>query len=277
MQKKITTRYHSYPLRWAACIGLLLLLTMSACSVHIEKRRYRPGYHIDLVKNKQPHSTFARLKSTPVLSTSCTIQNIHAPVKDSVTSSVFPVIPVHQKLPVHVVPAKTSRTVLSDIDACDTIVLTDQTRIIGRIVSMSNDQVRYRKCNDVDEPNAPVFVISMEIVAEVHKGNGNSFKPYRTQPKQGKLSIPNKGQTAFVMAIVALAIALVCFTMSFFISPFSYFALFIGMADLIYTTVVSIYSIKPFKTDRSIKTILALTLSIVAIVLLIATMILVFV
>jgi hypothetical protein len=140
---------------------LLLSLVVLLFSCTIEKRLYRPGYHIEShlglkttnSKVKKDNANSLQAKDTGELSLE--------------TKSLEPSIQIQSIL-------------LNEInqEKCDTIIFHNGTRLLAKVESVSREEIKYIKCENLD---GPLYVERTSYVSFIHYANGIKEK-YRDTP-----------------------------------------------------------------------------------------------
>ncbi len=265
-------------------VFLLIMVSFSffSCSLTIEKRRYRPGYHIETSHAKRDHHHRSDLIKKNKLETAI----LSVPASPQVTTdSLKDDLLITEKMTEksgHGTVRKESiqRNSLSvdkknalDAEECDLLVLKDGTQIEVLVSEITDTEIKYKKCNN---PDGPTYVVSSSRVDVIHLKNGDFYRP---NPSTNSDQRPVSDQGGFVVAILVVTIlavfsATLAFIFSFFGSPLNVIGFIIGCISLIEGFIGSIMALAGLRTKDSRVTIslilgiLAIILSIIAIVVL---------
>src|SRR5688572_27050996 len=155
----------------------LLVLLLSSCAISMEKRRYRPGYHVETVslnKSSQMHrgremGTEPALAELPCLESSSTpeVKNekkeiLEMPSKPE-TKCIEPVIGLKER-------EKKKR----DADSCDVIFTAAGKRIQAKVIEITEKYVNYKLC---DDPKGRLFSVKTKEIDNITLRNGELFVP----------------------------------------------------------------------------------------------------
>jgi hypothetical protein len=155
-----------------------MLFVLSSC--HVTKRRYRKGFYIETTKNVKKNR-----KGGDETTTDTTSQ---AAPKEGIAGDS-----------------------LSHNAKCDEVVLEDGTRIEARVLEVSEQKIRYRKCS---LPDGPVYVCRMSGIKEITYRDGEKYSSPEKPPKEKSAVIKPKKEKvreplpvdnllAFILSIVA--------------------------------------------------------------------------
>lgn len=151
-------------------------------SCTIEKRLYRPGFHIHDSKNNSIESRSIKGgdeekpidRVEPIGFTASTSH-----ILESNPGFTMPIL----------MSAAVNRLITLTVDSCDNIILKKGIEVRGRIVEINPTEIRYKKCDNL---NGPTIVISKQDVFMIQYINGtmDSFvedsseeKPVKEKPK----------------------------------------------------------------------------------------------
>lgn len=130
--------------------AVLTLAMITSCT--IEKRLYRKGYHIEsrLFTQENSKNSFEKMSSDKSIAEATAI----ADSKDEV--------PLNEVV----------QLIESAVDSivCDTLMLKDGTKLIVKVESISDSEVRYKKCSNI---NGPVYIESSKKVDFIAYSNGS--------------------------------------------------------------------------------------------------------
>lgn len=184
-------------------IGVLFSIT--SCNLHIEKRRYRKGYHVDLSYHQhnrvQPftNSTSTSLEETTVEPTAL-VQNKNSELKDSLAEVATK--PVETKK--RVLPSKKTTLAVKQHqkrgDHCDIITFMDGTQLEIIVEEISETEIKYKKCNFKEGPS---YRTSKVNVKRIDMYNGDVYVPENIKKiSNGRITGPTIA--SLVLGIVAL-------------------------------------------------------------------------
>lgn len=260
---------------------LACVVLFTSCSMSFEKRLYRKGYHVEVIKNKSrhggTHSSFSRESSVVVLPH----QNLPVVRNDQPTSlkpesDVFiatnttrPNISIKPKINKRSV-VKLNTKKLSNGSDCDEITLKDGMKIEAVIVSIGETEIVYKKCNFTDGPS---YILSTTQVDIIHLRNGDYYKPkgYGNMNTNTNVKSGN-GVGELVIGILACFFALFAFAMSFFVSyGGTILSSMFGSVGFILGIIGTILSAVKMNPQNQSKTIPGLIMAALAIVLFMVT------
>lgn len=162
----------------------LSVLILTSCS--IEKRLYRPGFHVEshlFGKNVSKTSSGNISKEITVSNDNDLVLEVAPMEPDLKTSSLL--------------------EVMLDTTRCDTIIFYEGTRLVAKVESISRAEVKYRKCNNLD---GPVYIEVTDYISSIRYSNGtrevfkevqnpafnvdSGVQPYATNAPQAKAVTP---------------------------------------------------------------------------------------
>jgi hypothetical protein len=201
-----------------ACFFLCcILLLQTACNLHIEKRRYNKGYHVEWAQQINKKNT-ATIHQVPVqslvnrsLPTDSNTQAMPHQVLDSTQQKNNQ--PHINKTRTHIANKKNQvvpsiSTIIQRKAECDIIRFWDGTSIEAIIISVSSTEIGYKKCNFAD---GPTYKTSTSRVKEIETKNGEIIRPGTTNNNQPNNTPNSKGITGGMTAGMVLAIiAFIC-------------------------------------------------------------------
>lgn len=240
--------------------------------MHIEKRRYLPGYHVSRIKKNESGiaSSDNNIGIRNELVKSQPVQFITEISHTSVTR-----VSVNQP-PVALTSVSKPKRGLMKVkaDKCDEIVLFNGQKILARVELIGEKEVRYKKC---DDPKGLTYQIKVSQVSHINLGNGDVFQPKDRKPVNVD-GITKGANTTFIMSIIGVSLAVVCLVFSFLIYPFPLLAFIIGILDFIYSIIVGAVTIKFHRNLGTLKTRLALWFAfLLTLVILIAAFVIMFI
>lgn len=232
---------------------VLLILLLSSCAISMEKRRYRPGYHVETVSLKQSSQIHRgkEMKSEPTLAELPSIENSSTPeVKNErkeirempsnpETKCIEPVIELKER-------EKNKR----DGDSCDVIFTAAGKRIQAKVIEITEKYVNYKLC---DDPKGRLFSVKTKEIDNITLRNGELFVP-KDRVIVDKEALRKKSQTLLVASIIGLSVAFIGFVFSFFIAPFGTLAVVFLILAGIFNFVLLMMNIKPGKYAPSYRT-----------------------
>lgn len=158
-------------------------------------------------------------------------------------------------------------------DSCDVVYMVTGERINAIVIEIGEDYVHYKKCDDL---KGRLFTVKTKHIDNITLRNGEYFIP-KDRIVFDKERERKKSQAVFVMSIIAVALAFICFVFSFFISPFSGLALTFGAIDMLFSFILMLINIRPTRFTPSHRTRFAWIFLAIAILLLIVAFIIVFI
>lgn len=159
-------------------IPLLLCILFFACSV--QKRRYQKGYYIGwkkheaiLTHNKSNHSQPVLIVNAEKLKLAQS-SNLNAEPKAVYASNKLVSKPINK--------TKALRKQLQTNDSCDIIVFRNGDEVSAKVLEISPEAVKYKKCKS---PEGPQYVAKKSDIRMIRFANGtedkfenNSYDPY---------------------------------------------------------------------------------------------------
>ena len=140
---------------------LLLSLAVFLFSCTIEKRLYRPGYHVESHLNFKTSNKKVKKENTNFLLARETGDLLLE------SKSLEPNI-----------QAQASLIKDKDSERCDTIIFHNGTRLLAKVESVSREEIKYIKC---ENPDGPLYIERTSYVSFIHYANGVKEK-YRDTP-----------------------------------------------------------------------------------------------
>ncbi len=262
---------------------LILVVGLSSCSVSFEKRKYRPGYHMDIVHHRMKNRTIQKLNTTGNELPSENVVILKGsqciPAHDSVDPS-DPVITSSSSEPKTRYQDRASFLNEHKVETdpppaeCDVIVMINGYQIQALIVEISETEVKYRKCG---EPEGPIYYLSLDNVLNILLKNGDTFAPKPNKPIKEHKPVTKKYISAgFIISIIALSLALIGFMLSFFILPLYTIGFIICIFAALFSATSIIMGFRALRDEKSIKVKLILILGFCALLFSIVGMIIAF-
>lgn len=184
---------------------LLLLLAAILPSCSIKKRLYQPGYQIVWSKKNSAQANSAQenkhrkeIGTDSKLTAENSVDSIkNEEIKNSFIGSI-------EK---SVTPLKKNLSVvkLSGDDCGDIITLTDGTSIKIKIIEISENELKYKRCDNLD---GPLFIVPLWKVAYIKYQNGTEEKIDKNKKEtavQNK-KMPNEAVSGFILSLIALGV-----------------------------------------------------------------------
>jgi hypothetical protein len=203
--------------------GLFLLIGFSSCSMTFEKRHYRKGYHIEMVKTQYQNTGSTDQRSVQLLKVEAPVVKLR-PNGQQTKESKLTGDEIHGSKNIHteryrpVINTKNIKKISSgkinpNAD-CDVITLKDGTQIDAMIENIGEDYITYRKCNF---ESGPSYTLSMNKVEMIHLRNGDYYKPKANLTTNNSKSNAGKGNGMgeLVIGILAVVFSLFALIMSF--------------------------------------------------------------
>lgn len=256
-----------------ASLLITMFFVMSSCNVHFEKRRYRPGYHVEVVRSSKDSKMVETDRSVKTSGNHLvSIKTSKDPIQ--INKIVLPVN-TQKGLP----KKETVRTKLNPPnkkikyqDSCDVLFLSDGERLNVLVIEVGEDYVHYKMC---DDPKGRLHTVKTKMIDNITFRNGEYFIP-KDRVAVDKDKERAKSNTLFIMAIIAASVALIAFVLSFFIYPLSAVSLSFSIIDLLFTFILMMVNIRPSKYAPSYRTKFTWILTVIAIILIIAALVIVF-
>jgi hypothetical protein len=253
---------------------MLIALLLMSCSISVEKRRYRPGYHVEVNSPKKMEQA-NRLEKNQVVKTSDPSVPMEIVVIPQRTENKYEVepTPISQKE----TRPKNSSTKLKYVnpllDSCDVIFTAVGERIEARIIEIGDEYVHYKRC---DDPKGRLYSIQTKMIDNITLRNGELFIP-KDRVIVDKEKLRKRSQTLFVASIVSVSFALIGFIFSFFIAPFSAISLTLLILSGIFSFVLVLMDVKPGRFVPSYRTKLTWIFYLVVLLLVIVGLVLLFI
>jgi hypothetical protein len=252
-------------------LTVLFLFLLSSCSISMEKRRYRPGYHVEVVQHPSRNLSKPTETNNKDFKT-YEITNVPDEKIESVTE-FEPTSNTEHPISVPVKQLKKREKKKLDMDSCDVIFTAVGERIQARIVEITDEYVHYKRC---DDPKGRLYSLKTKMIDNITLRNGDLFVP-PNRVIVDKEHERKKSQTLFVLSIVSLAVAFVSFVFSFFISPFGTIGFIFAILSGIFSFILVLMDIRPGKYTPSYRTKLTWVFYLIVLALVIATMVLAFI
>ena len=149
-------------------LATLLIITFTSCS--IEKRTYRSGYHVTWHKKKVENEKISGTNIKNDASTGNKVDEVlPLPLEEKVqvVNSDIPLAATNTSVPaaVNVKQNKLSRF----FQDCDNIILRNGDEISAKVLEVTIDVIKYRKC---DNPDGPIYSILKSDVFMIKYANG---------------------------------------------------------------------------------------------------------
>jgi len=156
---------------------LLLLPIVFITSCKVEKRLYRPGYHVEWKGQKAKSFTASVSDDAPRTNENTVTNRINSDdEEDDNMLDLSMMASVHQNMlqSAENVSAKVSFTKTSKFSKqempCDTVQLLSNERLIVRLTEITLKDVKYKRC---DLPQGPLYVVPLKDVDFIIYGNGD--------------------------------------------------------------------------------------------------------
>ncbi len=200
-----------------ACL-FFISIGLFSCSMTIEKRHYRKGYHVDMVKNNNRKKSVVK-EEDQVKIFNAETEKLETNVSFEPQEQTIPKVSTSQDKNIHLSTKKKATPTIQDrikrsrVD-CDVIRLRDGTIIEAVIDNIGETTVTYRKCNYTSGPLYSVSVLKIDVI---ELGNGDFFRPKTDNiySLNNRPSHQSNGIGEMVTGILAFIFALFAFVMSF--------------------------------------------------------------
>jgi hypothetical protein len=140
---------------------LLLSLVLFLFSCTIEKRLYRPGYHVE------SHLNF---KTSP--------RKIKKENANFISARDTKDLLLEAKLLEPSIQTQSNLLIDNDSKRCDTIIFHNGTRLLAKVESVSREEIKYIKCENLD---GPLYIERTSYISFIHYANGVKEKYRETQ------------------------------------------------------------------------------------------------
>jgi hypothetical protein len=201
-------------------IGLTILIAgLNSCSLTFEKRHYRKGYHIEVVKNN-PHRIITGDHPTDEVVNFIELEKKQEEKPENPQSTEIKEneIKVEHRSPRQHLPAIHKKSVIKlpskkikRGSECDVITLKDGAQIDAIIVNIGEDVIAYKKCNF---ESGPLYTISTGSVEMIYLRNGDYYKPKANMNTSNTKGNSN-GVGEMIVSILAFVFSLFAFVMCF--------------------------------------------------------------
>jgi hypothetical protein len=265
------------------CLLAAIVLICSSCSVTFEKRRYRPGYHIETFHTQKKRHTVDHFSTEKWTPEDVVIKDGPNPdhkdsLKEGASFNKVSAENNETEIKPHSSSHKKSSPTVIDHhpnQECDLLVLKEGTQIEVIVIEITETEVKYRKCN---YPDGPVYVISNSKVDVINFKNGDFYRPNPEDvTKEPNNDVPGYLMASLIIAILSIFSATLGFIFQFFVNTtFHVIGFIIGCFSLIEATVATIMGLTGLKT-KSIKATISTILGIIAFILSIIVIVLTFV
>jgi hypothetical protein len=189
---------------------LLIALSITSCSLHIEKRRYRKGYYIEMgtyspkreMPSVQSESPAEMVKVEPTLWQ----PNKTIDLKDSIRKENTGVSHREKTVTHSKGSVQGFKSIIKKADHCDIITFTDGTQMEIVVEEISETEIKYKKCNFTDGPS---YRVSKSNVKRIDMYNGQVYRPEDTKGKTGNGGINGQIITSLVLGILAFILLII--------------------------------------------------------------------
>lgn len=196
----------------------LIIVCFSSCSMSIEKRRYRPGYHVDMVKRDVPKKPFSKpidlvkkpdLKPIEIKYTDSS--QIHIPALSRLNERKIPSISHDAVTRNKKLPDVIKKSKIYD-GGCDIIYFKNGTILQVTNIKVVERKLYYTKCGDNTSLAVP---IDISTIQSVHLANGDELVPNKTARNLVKAHGKNSPKGRVGLAILMGVLGLVSIGLSF--------------------------------------------------------------
>lgn len=188
-----------------------MIITQS-CNLHIEKRRYRKGYFVE-VSNKNKRDEVSRTQNIENKVVQFEKNNVQLITQqkahiDSLKQVPFVNYKKIQKTGKNTLSGKKPITKIpfhkkSGDGDCDIIHLNDGTEIEALVVNITDNEITYKKCNFLDGPS---YKISAGKVKSIDLKNGDVYTPSKNSKGQDYSNVT----PGMIAGMITAGIALIC-------------------------------------------------------------------
>jgi hypothetical protein len=237
------------------------------------KRRYSPGYHLEVVKH-HPRREHPAVNSSVAMNR---VENELVPLnitRDSIAINKTPVQKVNVLTKQSTFPAKLTKhqhpkTTLQD--SCDVVYMVTGERINAIVIEIGENYVSYKKCDDL---KGRLYTVKTKMINNITLRNGEYFIPKDSiivdKDKERK-----KSNTLFIMSIVAISLAAIALLLSFFIGAAAAISFTLSLIDIFFTPILMLINIRPSRFAPSYRTKFTWILCLIALILIIGALIVV--
>jgi hypothetical protein len=209
--------------RFFSILWLFIVIAgLNSCSLSFEKRHYRKGYHIEVVKNNPHRIVTNQYPSEQAVNITPPEKNRQISSEQSkkheLNDSKVNVVPHSPKRKMPVIDKKSVVKISSEkikrSSDCDVITLKDGAQIDAMIINIGEDVIAYKKCNF---ESGPVYTISTGTVDIIHLRNGDYYKPKGNVINTNTRTNGNgNGVGEMIVSILGFVFSLFAFVMCFF-------------------------------------------------------------
>jgi hypothetical protein len=167
---------------------LLLLLSFSLLTCHVQKRKYQKGFYVESVLHSPEKSYGASFtaktnashkRKVPVIK----ISNDNVP---AVTVPVTEALPVSKlSFAADQTAHKKNRSHFSSPDSCDLLTFKDGAELRVKVMEINVTDIKYRRC---DNKPGPVYLVKKSLIFKVTYTNGSS-EVIKGEPGQVQASV----------------------------------------------------------------------------------------
>jgi len=196
---------HKQPIFRIVLLCAVIITTFNFCSV--QKRSYRPGYHITWKHNKQATHSVAKTTNykNPEVSKHGQMASTTSPEQEE--------IPLESNSgDVLRVPLKQKRLIKLDDECGDLIIMRDGNQVLAKVLEISDEKIKYKRCDNLE---GPVIVTSVSKVQTIKFSNGvtQSFEGspsalYQNNSKTSNYQGPKKTHPLAILAFVCALVGI---------------------------------------------------------------------
>jgi hypothetical protein len=185
-----------------------MLFSATSCNLHIEKRRYRKGYYVELSYHHKtiPHHQIIESPERPAIEESTEmIVNKSVELKDSLVKTAIK--PNEKQKPIvhRSKPKQRKKITYERGDHCDIITFTDGRQDEVIVEEITETEIKYKKCNFKEGPS---YRVSKSKVKKIDMHNGEIYIPQYTN-NSSKGNVNGTMITSLILAILALICVIV--------------------------------------------------------------------
>ncbi|MFO0356114.1 MAG: hypothetical protein ACK50A_04105 [Sphingobacteriaceae bacterium] len=187
---------------------VICIVLIAAVSCSVKKRNYRDGYYIDWAHKKKGNVSTQKEFKLP----NHQLEKDEVVASSAINKEALVLADDQLLLPIK---DQTNPLTLALLDTCgDKILFKSGDMILGKVLEITDDKIKYKRCDNID---GPLFVVSKGSVQSItyvngvvdvivppayNPGNGNNYEPGRSY--NGPQIIHPKAAWGFGLLIAGL-------------------------------------------------------------------------
>lgn len=245
----------------------------TSCTMSFQKRRYRPGYHIEVHNNHSKENISTHSAEPKInLNTNNAVLVKHSKEAGVLKRDLDKIEVVEeQKSNPSISQKKVRENKKRELDSCDIIFMATGERIQAKVYEITDEFIHYKKC---DDPKGRLYTIKSKLVDNITLRNGELYVP----PSRiiiDKEKERKKSGVLLGLAIGSLSLAVIAFIFSFFIPPFAGLSFGFSIFNLFFSFILLLLDIRPGRYVPSYRTRLTWIFCLIVLILIIASLVIV--